>query len=125
MPAEDKDGVLIHRSDLDEVLTKIDHVRKRLYTETRLGGDEMRDLAHVLTATKTLLESYLSPEPACGCTESPCGHAAASGGMLLRVGSVVTCSMCGAETNAKLAHIHQGQWIGDDCCWDERLRASE
>lgn len=37
----------------------------------------------------------------------------------------VTCSICRKECAAKMAHIHQEQWIGDECCWDERLRASE
>lgn len=37
----------------------------------------------------------------------------------------VTCSLCGKDIPEKTAHIHQGEWIGDDCCWDERLRSSE
>ena len=37
----------------------------------------------------------------------------------------VTCSICGEDVPAGTAHLHQGKWIGDDCCWDERLKASE
>ena len=43
----------------------------------------------------------------------------------------VTCYLCGKPTPAKTAHIHQTDpsgptgWIGDECCWDERLRGSE
>lgn len=37
----------------------------------------------------------------------------------------VTCSLCHAETPETTAHLHQGEWIGDECCWDERLKASE
>lgn len=37
----------------------------------------------------------------------------------------VTCSLCGKPCGAMLAHLHQGKWIGDECCWDERLKASE
>lgn len=37
----------------------------------------------------------------------------------------VECSICHQSTNAMTAHRHQDRWIGDDCCWDERLRASE
>lgn len=37
----------------------------------------------------------------------------------------VTCSLCGRPCKAAAAHLHQGEWVGDECCWDERLRASE
>lgn len=37
----------------------------------------------------------------------------------------VRCCHCGKLTDAKTAHRHQGKWIGDSCCWDERLRSSE
>ena len=37
----------------------------------------------------------------------------------------VACSLCGNPCDAGKAHLHQGKWIGDECCWDERLRASE
>ena len=37
----------------------------------------------------------------------------------------VKCSLCGEPCNIGTAHIHQDDWIGDECCWDERLRASE
>ena len=46
-------------------------------------------------------------------------------------GSTVTCCLCGEPTPAKTAHIHQTDpsgptgWVGDECCWDERLRGSE
>ena len=39
--------------------------------------------------------------------------------------SKVTCSLCHAPTPRSTAHRHQGEWICDDKCWDERLRASE
>lgn len=38
--------------------------------------------------------------------------------------SLVKCSLCGEWRDSKTAHIHQYEWIGDECCWDERLRAS-
>ena len=38
--------------------------------------------------------------------------------------ATVTCSLCHCPTPALSAHLHQGQWIGDEC-WDERLQASE
>lgn len=37
----------------------------------------------------------------------------------------VPCSICHQMVLAKTAHRHQGEWIGDECCWDERLRSSE
>jgi len=43
----------------------------------------------------------------------------------LRAVEFIPCSICHRQTNAKMAHRHQGEWIGDDCCWDERLRGSE
>lgn len=36
-----------------------------------------------------------------------------------------TCSLCGKPCDAGKAHLHQGKLIGDECCWDERLKASE
>ena len=38
--------------------------------------------------------------------------------------TTVTCTLCHGPAPARLAHLHQGEWIGDEC-WDERLRASE
>jgi hypothetical protein len=38
---------------------------------------------------------------------------------------LVLCSVCREYCDAHLAHSHQGEWIGDECCWDERLRSSE
>ena len=37
----------------------------------------------------------------------------------------VVCEFCHELVPAKTAHLHQGKWVGDECCWDERLRASE
>ena len=37
----------------------------------------------------------------------------------------VRCSICGKLASASDAHVHQGGWIGDECCWEERLRRSE
>jgi len=37
----------------------------------------------------------------------------------------VICKICGKLTPGHTAHRHQGHLIGDECCWDERLRASE
>jgi len=37
----------------------------------------------------------------------------------------VTCKLCGKEVPEKTAHRHGGGWVGDDCCWDERLRAGD
>jgi hypothetical protein len=34
------------------------------------------------------------------------------------------CAGCGAWTTEREAHLHQGRLIGE-CCWDERLRATE
>jgi hypothetical protein len=34
------------------------------------------------------------------------------------------CKLCQKPTPASTAHCHQGGYIGE-CCWDERLRASE
>ena len=44
---------------------------------------------------------------------------------LKRLQGTVPCSICGNHCLKKTAHLHQGKWIGDECCWDERLRASE
>jgi len=38
---------------------------------------------------------------------------------------LVDCKFCGNEVDADTAHVHGKGWVGDDCCWDERLRATE
>lgn len=38
---------------------------------------------------------------------------------------LIRCNMCDKFCDAKTAHLHQGKYIGNDCCWDERLRLSE
>jgi len=35
------------------------------------------------------------------------------------------CSICHAPCNPVTAHLHQGEYIGDECCWDDRMKASE
>lgn len=37
----------------------------------------------------------------------------------------VKCRYCGEQVPVATAHQHDGDWIGDECCWDERLRSSE
>uniref|UniRef100_A0A6M3IMI3 Uncharacterized protein n=1 Tax=viral metagenome TaxID=1070528 RepID=A0A6M3IMI3_9ZZZZ len=37
----------------------------------------------------------------------------------------VDCCLCGNPCDAVMAHYHQKKYIGDECCWDERLRSSE
>jgi hypothetical protein len=37
----------------------------------------------------------------------------------------VRCTFCGKMVPKRTAHRHQGKWVGDDCCWDERLRSTE
>ena len=37
----------------------------------------------------------------------------------------VECSLCGKPCSAMKARLHQGKWVGDECCWDDRLKASE
>ena len=37
----------------------------------------------------------------------------------------VECKFCERGVNAQTAHMHQGEYVGDECCWDERLRSTE
>lgn len=37
----------------------------------------------------------------------------------------VVCKFCRKETDPYTAHLHQEEWVGDECCWDERLRSTE
>lgn len=39
--------------------------------------------------------------------------------------SLVICSLCKNFCEVGTAHLHQDEYIGNDCCWDERLKASE
>lgn len=43
-------------------LAKVERVMRRLYTETRLNGDEMRDLAHTLRAFVDLAKQIPMPD---------------------------------------------------------------
>jgi hypothetical protein len=37
----------------------------------------------------------------------------------------VSCKFCKKLVGVRSAHVHQGEYVGDDCCWDERLRSTE
>lgn len=37
----------------------------------------------------------------------------------------VLCRFCQRQCSARTAHLYQGGWVGDECCWDGRLRSSE
>jgi hypothetical protein len=37
----------------------------------------------------------------------------------------VLCRFCQRQCLARTAHSYQGGWVGDECCWDERLRSSQ
>lgn len=37
----------------------------------------------------------------------------------------VRCKFCKNLVPKATAHRHAGSWVGDECCWDERLRNSE
>jgi hypothetical protein len=36
----------------------------------------------------------------------------------------VECKFCGQMVPASTANWHAGSWVGDECCWDERLRST-
>ena len=42
-----------------------------------------------------------------------------------RANARVRCKFCNELVPKKTAHRHQGKWVGDECCWDERLRSTE
>lgn len=44
---------------------------------------------------------------------------------LPRKGAKVRCKFCGKPSPKATAHRHDGEWVGDECCWDERLRSTE
>ena len=37
----------------------------------------------------------------------------------------ITCSLCQLPCLGESAHLHQGKWICEERCWDNRLKASE
>lgn len=37
----------------------------------------------------------------------------------------VECKFCYEQVMVDTAHLHNGNWVGDECCWDERLRSTE
>lgn len=36
-----------------------------------------------------------------------------------------TCKFCGQPVLLATAHRHDNGWVGENCCWDERLRMTE
>lgn len=48
-----------------------------------------------------------------------------AGKVTFAAAKAVVCSVCKNEALEEKAHLHQEEWIGDECCWDERLRSSE
>lgn len=43
----------------------------------------------------------------------------------VEIKATVGCKFCHKQVPAETAHLHQGEWVGDECCWDERLRSTE
>lgn len=39
--------------------------------------------------------------------------------------TMVKCRFCGKYVRADTAHRHDGGYVGDECCWDERLSITE
>lgn len=37
----------------------------------------------------------------------------------------VECRFCQSQVPEATAHFHDGGWVGDECCWDERLRSGD
>lgn len=37
----------------------------------------------------------------------------------------VECCQCHNMCYGPTAHLHQGKYIGDECCWDERFKITE
>lgn len=37
----------------------------------------------------------------------------------------VRCCMCGELVLKSIAHRHRDRWVGDECCWDDRLKVTE
>lgn len=37
----------------------------------------------------------------------------------------IKCSLCHLPCLRESAHLHQGKWICEEGCWDDRLKASE
>lgn len=37
----------------------------------------------------------------------------------------VACRFCEKEVPLSTAHYYQHAYVGDECCWDEKLRSSE
>ena len=37
----------------------------------------------------------------------------------------VVCSICHQPCSSLTVHLHDGSFIGDECCWDDRLKGSE
>ncbi|HET6285747.1 MAG TPA: hypothetical protein VFG15_03215 [Amycolatopsis sp.] len=44
---------------------------------------------------------------------------------VLQTPGTVECKFCGKDVPIHSAHPHQGTYVGDECCWDERLRSTE
>lgn len=60
-------------------LKKLNAVATRLYSENRLNGDEMRDLAHVINAVTRVCAEYQMPDDLTSTDELPCGFGYADG----------------------------------------------
>jgi hypothetical protein len=39
--------------------------------------------------------------------------------------TIVRCQFCHQKVPLQTAHLHGGEWVGDECCWTEQLRGSE
>ena len=62
--------------------------------------------------------------PSCGVVEELCGDPEFHPEQYVEV-KTVACSLCHELCEASKAHRHQDGWVGDECCWDERLKCTE
>jgi len=46
-------------------------------------------------------------------------------GVMATPPDTVQCKFCKKQVPRDTAHSHGPDWVGDECCWDERLRSSE
>lgn len=81
--------------------------------------ENVTDAVLIMSAMNTLMETALSTP---GILDE-CGNPSI-GSFYVKAKEFVHCSLCGDLVPISEAHLHQDKWIGE-CCWDDRLKASE
>lgn len=107
---------------VDEIVRQLEGVADELVASRRAGeASEEHEAEQRATCSVCLARRYRGEE--CLCNDG--GDAEDYYEALEDLGLTVECAGCGRNVQRSTARVHENNWIGSDCCWDESTRSAE